>query len=200
MGQSGGVAAHRGERPDPRRGLRLLAASVAALVAAAAALVGVLGLPGAGAPVETSPAPSVTSRPDARPAVPTTTGDATARAVGVLAGWDRRRAAAWAAGDAQALRRLYVPGSRAGRHDLALLRRYAGRGLRVRGLTTQLVEVRVRHSSAAGLTLAVTDRVADAVVVHDGRRLRLPAGGLATRVVRLRSVGGAWLVASVRAG
>ncbi|MDP3894593.1 hypothetical protein, partial [Nocardioides sp.] len=34
--------------------------------------------------------------------------------VALLHAWDRRRAAAWAAGDAAALRALYVPGSIAG--------------------------------------------------------------------------------------
>ena len=67
-------------------------------------------------------------------------------AVEVLRAWDVRRSGAWASGDPASLRSLYTDGSRSGRHDRALLAAYAGRGLRVTGLRTQVLAVAVRGS------------------------------------------------------
>src|SRR5690349_11286330 len=50
------------------------------------------------------------------------------RPAAVLAEWDAARAAAWAAGDAEALAGLYVDGSRTGAADTRLLRHYRARG------------------------------------------------------------------------
>ena len=64
-------------------------------------------------------------------------------ALEVLRHWDARRAAAWADADVRALRRLYVPGSGAGRADARLLEAYGARELVVRRLETQVFAVRV---------------------------------------------------------
>ena len=67
-------------------------------------------------------------------------------AADVLRAWDGRRAEAFAAGDLAALGRLYVPGSRAGTADRALLRGYLDRGLRVEGMRVQVLALDVPRS------------------------------------------------------
>jgi hypothetical protein len=129
-------------------------------------------------------------------------GDATprvSRAVAVLDAWDRRRAAAWAHGDAAALRSLYVPGSRAGRRDLAALAAYHRRGLRVRSMSRQVLAVRVRARTPGTLRLVVTDRLAEGLVTGAGERVALPSSRPATRSVVLRRVAETWKVAEVYA-
>ncbi len=121
------------------------------------------------------------------------------RAAGVLRAWDRRRARAWAEGDVRALRTLYV--DRAGVADVRLLRRYADRGYRVEGLTTQLLAVDVLEQRRGRWLLRVTDRLAGAVAVRGAERVPLPRDGVDTHVVALvRGAEGRWRVAEVRAG
>lgn len=122
---------------------------------------------------------------------------ATDPAVAVLADWDRRRAAAYAAGDAASLRRLYTRGSRAGRRDVAVLEEYADRGLRVVGLRTQVLAVEVLVRRPERLVLAVTDRLAGAVAVGERREVALPRGRPVQRTITLRRQEGTWLVARV---
>ena len=118
----------------------------------------------------------------------------------VLHAWDRRRAAAWSHGDAAALARLYVTGSRARSADIALLRRYTDRGLVVSGLRMQVLRARVLVDRSRVLVLEVTERLATAraapATVRSASRT-LPAGGVSTHLVRFRKVGAAWLVAAV---
>ena len=118
----------------------------------------------------------------------------------LLRDWDARRAAAYASADVAALRRLYADGSVAGRRDVAVLRSYRARGLRVVGLTTQVLTVRSEHRAKGEVVLLVTDRLAGAVAVGPGRRVRLPAGVARTRRVTLVDEGRGWVVAQVRAG
>jgi hypothetical protein len=115
----------------------------------------------------------------------------------VLHWWDDRRAAAYARADLGALRRLYVAG--AGSRDLALLRSYRARGLRVEGLTTQLLRVEVLEERPGRLRLRVTDRLAGAVAVDGaGVRTRLPRDTATTHTVELRRArAGEWRVARV---
>lgn len=123
-----------------------------------------------------------------------------AEALAVLREWDERRAAAWAAGDVAALARLYLPGSRAGRRDVAGLAAWVDRGVVVSGLRTQVGSARVEQHSADRLVLVLTDRVGAAVARRDGAALlELPRDGWSTHRVDLRRVGGRWLVAEVRA-
>lgn len=126
------------------------------------------------------------------------------RAVGslaVLRDWDRSRAAAWAAGDPAALRRLYVPGSRAGRNDVAMLRAWTGRGLRVERMSMQVLAVELRQRTDRRLVLVVTDRLVGAIAV--GARgqtgeTALPRDRPTTRRLEFRRVGGRWLLASAQ--
>jgi hypothetical protein len=139
--------------------------------------------------------PAVTAAAPREPAPPR---DA---AVAILRAWDTRRAAAYETGDVPSLRALYARGSTAGRRDVRLLRRYAARGLRVSGLETQLLAVRVTGGSdrAGRLVLEVTDRVAGADAVRGSTRVPLPAGAARGRVVTLREREGRWVVTTVRA-
>jgi len=118
----------------------------------------------------------------------------------VLHDWDRRRAAAWAAGDVAALQALYLPSSSAASADVALLRRYLSHGVRVRGMRMQVLRARVVASTPSVVEVEVTDRLAAGVAVRvDDPRVarRLPADGASTHMVRLRRVRGRWLVARV---
>jgi len=123
-------------------------------------------------------------------------------AVGALHAWDAERAAAWARGDAAALSRLYVPGSAAGAADVALLHRYAARGLVVRGLRMQVLRARVLVMRPRRLVLEVTDRLAGAVAtdLHGVSVARpLPADRPTDHRLALRRLGGRWLMATVSA-
>jgi hypothetical protein len=121
----------------------------------------------------------------------------------LLHDWDTRRAAAWAAGDTAALARLYTDRSSAGVADVALLGRYTARGLVVRGMRMQVLRARVLTVRPRLVEIEVTDRLASAVAVRVGDAAaarRLPADAATTRVLALRRVGDAWLVARVSAG
>jgi hypothetical protein len=120
--------------------------------------------------------------------------------VELLRRWDADRARAWARGDPHLLRALYVPGSRAGGDDLAMLRAWTARGLVVRQLRTQLLSVRSLAHGPSSWTLLVTDRLAGGVAVGDGVRRPLPRDQASTRTVQLQRVHGGWRVASVLPG
>ena len=119
-------------------------------------------------------------------------------ALAVLRSWDDRRAAAWAAGDADGLARLYTAGSAAGAADVALLRRYTARGLVVRAMRMQLLRVQVLTSRPRVLVLEITDRLASAVAYAASTDARtLPRDAATTHRLVLRRVGGVWRMARV---
>ena len=121
-------------------------------------------------------------------------------ALAVLHAWDRRRAAAWAAGDESALAALYTAGAPAGQADRALLRRYTSRGLLVREMRMQVLRARVLALRPRLLELEVTDRLAGGTVIRSGAPAaarRLPVDAATTHVLTLRRIGGAWLMARV---
>jgi hypothetical protein len=120
-------------------------------------------------------------------------------ALAVLHRWDRRRSSAWATGDPAALTRLYARGSATGRRDVRRLRRWAGRGLQVTGLSQQVAALRVVRSGRRRLVVVATDRTVGAIAVGAGRRTPLPLGGWATHRIALVRVSGRWRVAEVRA-
>lgn len=167
---------------DPRRLLPVLAA-VACACLVATLVVGVTR-PGERA---------VTARPPLR-------GEASTSPAAILAAWDRRRASAWAEGDAEALRRLYADGSRTGSADVRLLHHYLRRGLAVEGLRTQVLALRVVERSSSRLVVVVTDRVVGGRAVGRGAPspITLPADRASTRRVVVVRQGGQWLVAEAR--
>lgn len=112
----------------------------------------------------------------------------------VLHAWDDARALAWERGDLDALAALYEPGSRAGAADVALLRRYRERGVRVSGVRMQVLAARAVVRSADRLRVEVVERFAGATVGGAA----VPGGTPVLRQVELRRHGNAWLVAEVR--
>ena len=117
--------------------------------------------------------------------------------IAVLRAWDRDRAAAWRAGDLAALRGLYVPGSRAGAADRAMLAAYVDRGLRVTGMRMQVAAADVVRAGDDRIVLVVTDRLAAAEVSGPGGTAPLPADRWSSRCVVLVRAGDRWQVASV---
>jgi hypothetical protein len=117
----------------------------------------------------------------------------------VLRDWDRARSVAWARGDVAALRRIYLPGSRAGAQDVGMLSRWVERGLRVRRMTMQVLSVELRVRTERRIVLDVTDRLADAVAVPvgGGRSSALPRDGLTTRRLAFRLTRAGWVLAAV---
>jgi hypothetical protein len=120
-----------------------------------------------------------------------------ARALLVLRRWDRRRATAWSRADPAALSALYTPGSRTGSRDVADLKRWRRRGLRVVGLRQQVAEARVAPDAHGRLVVVVTDRTVDGVAVGAGRRTSVPQSAWATHRVSLRHTADGWRVEEV---
>lgn len=162
---------------DPRRLLPILAGLTLLAVLGTVALVALRPEP---VPVAARPAPAVEGPRE------------------VLAGWDARRAQAWASGDVAALRALYVAGSRSGRADARMLAAYVDRGLTVRGMRTQVLALEVLDASGDVVDVRVTDRVTGAEAVDGTTAIPLPDDRPSTRRVLLRRVGGRWLVDEVR--
>jgi len=118
----------------------------------------------------------------------------------VLRAWDARRSRAFAHGDGAALADLYVPGSRTGAVDRAVLRGYRERGLRVIGMRTQVLAATVLRESDRRLVLLVTDVLVGAVAAdRDELRWALPHDRPSTRRVVLVRSGGSWRVAEAYA-
>src|SRR4051794_31356979 len=139
--------------------------------------------------------PDVAPRAGSRAGLPSASTDLPAAAV--LRGWDRRRAEAYAAGSPVRLRALYVRG--AGSSDVHLLEGYRSRGWRVVGMRMQVLAVAVSSREPGRLRLRVTDRLAGAVAVRAGERVRLPRDRASTRTVTLvRGSDGMWRAAAVR--
>jgi hypothetical protein len=129
------------------------------------------------------------------PVLPVPAADPVPGPAAVLHAWDDRRAAAWAAGEPGELRRLYTADSAAGRADVAMLRAWQHRGLRVEGLRMQLLDLEVRRASPDRLELVVTDRLSGAVAVGSGVRMQLPRDHATTRRIVLVRAGRQWRVA-----
>ena len=103
-----------------------------------------------------------------------------------------------AGADPAALRALYVPGSVAGRRDVAMLQAWTARGLRVRGLRMQVLalDVVLRTRSPAG---AGRHRPGGAGGCRGpGVRRELPRDAPSAHTVELVRVAGEWRVAAVR--
>ena len=126
------------------------------------------------------------------------TSTAPAGPAGILAAWDERRSGAWAAGDVEALRRLYADGSRTGAADVRLLRHYLARGLVVEGMATQVLALEVVDRAQSRLVLLVTDRVVGGRAVGGTAPVALPADRASTRRIVLVRAGERWVVAEAR--
>lgn len=124
------------------------------------------------------------------------------KAARLLRAWDGRRSAAWAAADSTALDALYVVGAPAARAERQMLRAWSERGLRVEGLTNQLLRVEVLDHRHGRWDLEVVGRLEAGRVLSDtGPDLALPYDAArTTRVVLVRGSGGKWVVESLSSG
>lgn len=120
------------------------------------------------------------------------------RALAVLRAWDTQRAEAYATADVRALKALYLPDSAAGANDVALLKQYAARGLRIEGMSTQIFGIEIVDHARERLELSVTDRLASAIAVGDDVRQVLPRDEVDTRRISLRLVDDRWVVDEVK--
>ena len=84
---------------------------------------------------------------------------------------------------AAALRSLYAPGSSTGARDVALLKRYAARGLWVEHLQMQLLRLEVDTFEPERIVMRVTDRINGAVAVGAGGTQALPSDLPSTRTI-----------------
>ncbi|GAB3763426.1 hypothetical protein FB382_001210 [Nocardioides ginsengisegetis] len=116
----------------------------------------------------------------------------------VLHAWDAARAAAWAHADVPALRSLYAAGSASGAADVAMLREWRARGVRVEGMSMQVLAARELSATSHRLVLRVTDRLVGAQAVVAGRRVPLPRDEVSRRVLVLVRVAGEWRVEEAR--
>lgn len=174
---------------------RMTSWRVVGLVVTAVVVVLTLLLPGgpAGAPRPSAPAPLA-------PTAPAQARGELATAAAVLASWDARRAAAWAADDPVALRGLYAARSRAAAADLRLLARWRDAGWRVTDLRSQVLAVTVVRATDDRMLLRVVDRVAGGRVVGRAGEAAAPLPGTTAvaRLVDLRRRGPTWQVAASR--
>lgn len=120
------------------------------------------------------------------------------QALTVLREWDALRAEAYAAADITALSGLYAEGSTTGANDIAMLRRYAARGLRVTGIRTQILAADVREFSDTVVRLKVTDRMVGARAVGRSETVDLPRDRASTRTISFVRRHGSWVVDEVR--
>ncbi len=190
-------------------GSRWLLAGAVVIVLVVGALVAAVALHGDAPSAPRASAPAAVVAPEAGTV-------SVARAVSslaVLRDWDRARAAAWSSGDPDVLARLYVEGSRAGATDVAMLRAWRDRGLRVEGMSMQVLAVELRERTERRLVLVVTDRLVGAKAVawsRDGccatssttgaatNGVPLPRDQASTRTLVFRRTGGRWLLASAQ--
>ena len=119
---------------------------------------------------------------------------------GVLRRLDDRRARAWRTGRPGLLRLVYVAGSSSLRRDAAMLRAYAERGLRVRGVRMHYLAVTAADRRGAEIRLTTVDRLGPAVVrIPGGTARSLPRDRPTRHEVALRRVPDGWRIAWIRA-
>lgn len=113
-----------------------------------------------------------------------------ARAVGVLEQWEADRAAAYRATDPDALRALHVDGSIAGRRDVAVLRAYTQRGVRLdlRTVTDRLIVL----VATPGRVVVRRRARMDAVARRAGERRVLPRQAARWQRLELVRSGQGW--------
>jgi hypothetical protein len=183
-------------RTEDRASRRTIAVTLAVL-ATVAALVAVAVVARDAGPDGRPRAPGPAGSSGPAPIPPNTSVVAALASLTVLRDWDRDRAAAWRTGDTAALRRLYTTRSEAGVRDVAMLRRWRARGLRVRGMTMQVLDVRLRCRAPRRFVLVVTDRLAGPVAVdRRGRTWPLPRDRASTRRLEFRRTAGRWRLAA----
>lgn len=117
----------------------------------------------------------------------------------VLERLSRVRSVAWRRDDPQLLRRVYDPAASALVKDQRRLRRYADRGLSVRGARLEFGPVRVLRRTPGVVQLRVIDQLRPAVAVGpNGQRFELPHDRPTRHSLVLHRRAGRWRIAEVR--
>src|SRR5262245_51352708 len=116
----------------------------------------------------------------------------------VLDRLDRRRERAYAAADPALLRAVYVSGSPVLRHDLATLRAYSERGVRLTGVQLRTLDVAPLDRSGRCVRLSVVDQLDRPTAHGEGGAVRLPRDRATARVIVLRDAADGWRIAAVR--
>jgi hypothetical protein len=117
----------------------------------------------------------------------------------VMAKFDATRDAAFAVGNAGALMRVYLPGTRALTIETASVRALASRHVHARGLHLQLVSVRVGRRTPNAVTLDVVDRLPAYDIVDANRRVvtHNPGRGPRKWQVELKRADGGWRISRI---
>jgi hypothetical protein len=116
----------------------------------------------------------------------------------VLDRLDRRRELAYASEDPTLLRAIYVSGSPVLRHDLAMLRAYAERGVRLTGVRLRILDARLLGRFGRCVRLRVVDRLERPMAHGAEGAVPLPRDRATSRVMVLRGVASGWRIAAVR--
>ncbi|MDX6287874.1 MAG: eukaryotic-like serine/threonine-protein kinase [Frankiales bacterium] len=189
-GRQAVVRAPRPVRHARRRLLPVLAAVVALIGAVAG------GVSWARTSPDRAPTiPAIASSPP-----PTVATVATVDWRTVMQQLDTRRDRAFATGDADELRLLYVESSTPLAVDEAALGSLTRRDLRARGLRLTIVSVTAVKADASSALLHVVDQLPAYDIVDARGRVAAhhPARGLRSWRVELKRIGGAWRIATVR--
>ena len=116
----------------------------------------------------------------------------------VLDGLDQARAAAFAAGDPQALAQVYVPGSAAFLADRKAMAQL-GEGVTASGLRHTVLSLRADRANPLETDLHVTEALSGYDLIGPGTRVsHRPPGPTLTHVVALRRTSDGWRVERVR--
>jgi hypothetical protein len=116
----------------------------------------------------------------------------------VLGGLDAVRTEAFVTGDASRLRDVYAD-ELAAKVDVAVLRSYRERRLRLEGMALLRESCRVTDRSPGRVVLDVVDRLGPtAARTGDGKRLELPTDRPTRRTVVMHEIDDAWRIAEVR--
>jgi hypothetical protein len=116
----------------------------------------------------------------------------------VLGGLDAVRTEAFVTGDVSLLSHVYAD-DRVAKADVAMLRSYRERGLRLEGMAMLRESCRVTDRSPGRVVLDVVDRLGPtAARTGDGKRLELPTDRPTRRTVVMHEIDDAWRIAEVR--
>ncbi|HKE67964.1 MAG TPA: hypothetical protein VKB55_01850, partial [Nocardioidaceae bacterium] len=84
------------------------------------------------------------------------------------------------------------------RHDLAMLRAYAERGVRLTGVRLRTLDARLVGRVGSYVRLRVVDRLERPMAHGAGGAVRLPRDRATARVIVLRDAADGWRIAAVR--
>jgi len=142
--------------------------------------------------------PRLASTPAAATSTPAPEPAPTSRWERVLTRLDATRETAYRTGEPALLRHVYVSGSPVLRRDRRLLAAYERRGVRLRGVRLELVQVQLRDRDRRVVRLSVVDRLQRPVAHTAVGKLALPQDLPTRRVITLAASHDGWRIAAVR--